>query len=596
MGLVINLLGNPTIETEQEPAYRFRSRKSWALLAFLLLAERPPSRVRVGDLLFGTADDPLRALRWSLTELRHALGDESAVEGDPIVLSLPEDSTVDVDVLTTGAWDAAVGLPGLGSDFLEGMAFRDAPAFESWLLSMRSRYGAAAEAALHEAALSSISAGSHLDAVQYALRLTGINPYDENHQALLIRCYRMAGEEQAAQRQYDNCVDLYSRELGIEPGPAVRNAILSPLFGSHNINQVASVKAIIESGVAAMAAGATESGVDSLRAAVALADHSAVPRLRVESRLALAEALVHSLRGEDEEGATVLHVARDIDLEDEDLAARVRIELGYVDFLRARYDQAEKSLTSALDHCGDSKALVAKAKTYLGSVKSDRGEYPEALALLSKAVELAGTVGDGRTTAYARAMLGRVHLLRGDLAEAAEMLDASIVLSRRHHWLAFLPWPQALFGETQLAVGEVNNAVETLDQAFAQACQLGDPCWEGASARGLALTADAQGETDRAFQVMAEARTRCNRLSDTYLWLNVYILDAQCQLGLKHGHPDTESWITTMHREASRTGMRELVARSLLHRVAAGDKASLVMSQLLAADIENQALRQLAGI
>jgi hypothetical protein len=124
MGVVINLLGNPSIETEEGLAYRFRSRKSWALVAFLLLAGRPPSRVQVGDLLFGTADDPLRALRWSLTELRHALGDESAVEGDPVVLSLPEDSTVDVDVLTHGAWDAAVGLPGLGSDFLEGMAFR----------------------------------------------------------------------------------------------------------------------------------------------------------------------------------------------------------------------------------------------------------------------------------------------------------------------------------------------------------------------------------------------------------------------------------------------------------------------------------------
>jgi DNA-binding SARP family transcriptional activator len=597
MGLVINLLGNPSIETEEGLAYRFRSRKSWALVAFLLLAERPPSRVQVGDLLFGTADDPLRALRWSLTELRHALGDESQVEGDPILLSLPKDSTVDVEVLTHGGWDAAVGLPGLGADFLEGMAFRDAPAFESWLLSKRSRFGAATEATLHEAALSSLSAGSHLDAVEYAVRLIGINPYDENHQALLIRCYRMSGDEQAARSQFDGCVDLYSRELGVEPGPAVRNAMLSPLFGSHNIDQLASVKAIIEAGTAAMAAGAADSGVDSLRAAVALADRSEVPRLRVESRLALAEAVIHSLRGEDEEGTTVLHVARDIDLEeDRDLATKVRIELGYVDFLRARYDQAEQSLTSALDLGGDSKALVAKAKTYLGSVKSDRGEYPEALSLLSNAVELAEALADGRTAAYARAMLGRAHLLRGDLAEAAEMLDASIVLSGRHHWLAFLPWPQALLGETQLALSEVSEAVETLDQAFAQACHLGDPCWEGASARGLALAADAQGETDRAFQVIAEARARCNRLSDTYLWLNVHILDAQCQLGLKHGHPDTGSWITTMHREASRTGMRELVVRSLLHRVAAGDDASLVTSRLLAAEIENQTLRQLAGI
>lgn len=597
MGVMINLLGKPSIETEEGPAYRFRSRKSWALVAFLLLAERPPSRVQVGDLLFGTADDPLRALRWSLTELRHALGEESTVEGDPIVLSLPEESSVDVDVLINGTWDAAVGLPALGSDFLEGMAFRDSPALESWLLSKRSRFGAATEATLHEASLSSLSAGSHTDAIQYAVRLTGINPYDENHQALLIRCYRMAGDEPAARLQYDRCVDLYSRELGVEPGPAVRNAMLSPLFDSHNIDRVASVKAIIDAGTAAMAAGAADSGVDSLRAAVALADRSAVPRLRVESRLALAEALIHSLRGEDEEGTTVLHVARDIDLEeDDDLATRVRIDLGYVDFLRARYDHAEQSLTSALDLCGDSKTMVAKAKTYLGAVESDRGEYPRALSLLSEAVELSEGVADGRTAAYACAMLGRAHLLRGDLADAAEMLDASIVLSKRHHWLAFLPWPQALLGETQLALGEVNGAVANLDQAFAQACQLGDPCWEGASARGLALAADAQGETDRAFEVMAEARIRCNRLSDTYLWLNVHILDAQCQLGLKHEHPDTGSWITTMYREASRNGMRELVVRSLLHRVAAGDEESVVMSRLLAAEIDNQTLSQLAGI
>lgn len=597
MVAVINLLGSPSIETDEGRAYRFRSRKSWALLAFLLLAERPPSRVQVGDLLFGTADDPLRALRWSLTEIRRALGEESSVAGDPIVLSLPADFTVDVDVLIHGAWDAAAALPGLGSDFLEGMAFRDAPAFESWLLSKRSRFGAATEATLHEAALSSISAGSHIDAVRYAVGLIGLNPYDENHQALLIRCYRMAGDEHAARRQYESCMDLYSRELGVEPGPAVRNAMLSPLFGSHNIDQLAAVNAIIEAGAAAMAAGAADSGVDSLRAAVDLADRSAVPRLRVESRLALAEAVIHSLRGEDEEGMTVLHVARDIDIEeDRALATRVRIELGYVDFLRARYDQAEQSLTSALDLCGDSKTLQAKAKSYLGTVKSDRGEYPEALSLLTDAVELSGAVADERTEAYARAMLGRARLLRGDLAEASEMLDASIVLGRRHHWLAFLPWPKALLGETQLALGKVDDAVETLDQAFAQACQLGDPCWEGAAARGVALAADAQGETDRAFQVMAEARLRCNRLSDTYLWLNVHILDAQCQLGLKHGHPDTESWITTMHREASRNEMRELVVRSLLHRVAAGDGASLVVSQLLAAEIENQALRQLAGI
>ncbi|MPZ51597.1 MAG: tetratricopeptide repeat protein [Acidimicrobiia bacterium] len=597
MSVTINLLGIPSIETKGGDPYRFRSLKSWALLALLLLAERPPTRIQIANLLFGSADDPLRALRWSLFELQRALGEEAQVEGNPITLSLPEGSTVDVEVLTHGPWDAAVALPGLGSELLEGMAFRDAAAFESWLLSKRSRFAAATEATLHEAALSSLSAGSHDDAVKYAVQLVSINPYDDNHQALVIRCFRMTGDERAARLHCDHCVDLFSNELGIEPGPAVQNAMRSPLFGTNNIDPEASVKAIIEAGHAAMVAGATASGVDSLRAAVSLADRSAIPRLRVESRLVLAEAVIHSLRGEDEEGTTALHIARDIVVdEDEDLAARVRIELGYIDFLRARYDQAETSLTSALDLCNPSSPLAAKAQGYLGAVHSDRGSYPEALSVLNEAVEVARGAGDGRTAAYAQAMLGRIYLLRGDLEAATEELEASIGLGSQHQWLAFLPWPLALLGETQLARGDLTESVATLNQAFAQACQLGDPCWEGAAARALALAADAQNETERAFQVMADARVRCNRLSDTYLWLNVHILDAQCRLGLKHGHHDTESWIATMHQEASRTGMRELVTRSLLHNVSAGDEESAVMARVLAADIDNLALKHLTAL
>jgi hypothetical protein len=119
----------------------------------------------------------------------------------------------------------------------------------------------------------------------------------------------------------------------------------------------------------------------------------------------------------------------------------------------------------------------------------------------------------------------------------ASRLDASIALAARDHWLAFLPWPQALRGEVDLARGEVETASETLQQAFARACQLGDPCWEGMAARGLALVAEANAQTDRAFDVLADARERCNRLADPYVWLDVYILDTQCSLGLRHGDP-----------------------------------------------------------
>jgi DNA-binding SARP family transcriptional activator len=44
MVLRIRLLGRPSIERPDGAAYRLRSRKSWALLAYLLLSEVAPTR------------------------------------------------------------------------------------------------------------------------------------------------------------------------------------------------------------------------------------------------------------------------------------------------------------------------------------------------------------------------------------------------------------------------------------------------------------------------------------------------------------------------------------------------------------------------
>ena len=62
----IRLLGPPTIERDGQPVRPPRGGKSWALLCYLLLAERPPSRTHLAELLFTEANDPLGALRWTL--------------------------------------------------------------------------------------------------------------------------------------------------------------------------------------------------------------------------------------------------------------------------------------------------------------------------------------------------------------------------------------------------------------------------------------------------------------------------------------------------------------------------------------------------
>jgi tetratricopeptide (TPR) repeat protein len=258
-----------------------------------------------------------------------------------------------------------------------------------------------------------------------------------------------------------------------------------------------------------------------------------------------------------------------------------------VDFLRGRYDRAELWLTDALERASGSPSVRAKAMTYLGSVESDRGSYRRAAGLLEQAVTLSRAAGEPRQQAYARSMLGRISLFRGDLDTAAGQLDASIKLAEHDHWLAFLPWPQALRGEVQLARDDPAGAAELLQHAFARACQLGDPCWEGMAARGLALVAEATGDTERAFALLADARTRAGRLADPYLWLDGYILDAQCELGRRHGHPDTGTWIETLRNLACRSGMQEFTLSSLRHGAALGragdDAAAAVLADEIAA-------------
>ena len=224
MSLTLNLLGRPRIHSGSDD-HTVRSRKSWAVLAFLLLGDRAPTRAELAALLFDEADDPLRALRWSLSELRRALAGHAVLEGDPVVLELARDVVVDVAVVSRGSWAEAMELPDVGAELLAGVEVAGAAGFESWLLAERRRVAAASEAILHEAALGAMSQGRLDRALGYATRVAAMSPLDENHHALLIRLYRMTGDEAAAQRQLAICTELLERELGTTPGPAVAAAL-----------------------------------------------------------------------------------------------------------------------------------------------------------------------------------------------------------------------------------------------------------------------------------------------------------------------------------------------------------------------------------
>ena len=361
--------------------------------------------------------------------------------------------------------------------------------------------------------------------------------------------------------------------------------------------EAASIQAVTEAGAAAVSAGALVAGVSTFENAVRLADLSGADSDRIQTRLVLAEALIHTLGGLDEAGLATLTEAERIAVAngDREAESQVRAEVGYVDFLRARYDRAERSLAQVLTEEATSPSVRAKAMTYLGSVASDRAEYPRSHELLTGAVQASAEVGEPRRQAFALSMLGRMSLLRGELAEAAELLAAAVDLAQGDHWLSFLPWPQALLGQARLSAGDLDAATQTLEQSFARACQIGDPCWEGIAARGLALLAEAKGDVDQAFAVLLDARSRANRLADPYVWLDVHILDALCEIGRRQGHPLTATWADAMLDRSSRTGMRELTVRAMLHESAVGARGDAEAAALLAADIDNPQLAPLVA-
>ncbi len=596
-GLAIYLLGPPRVERGGAPVPPPRGHKVWGLLAYLVRSETPVSRKHLAGLLFEDAEDPLAALRWNLSELRRLLG-SAELRGDVLTLPVEAASYVDLNAVLSGSWAQALCVPGLDRELLEGMNFSGSPAFEVWLATERRHLQAVAEAVLREAAQARMAAGAMAEAAGLASRLVQRNPLDENYQVLLVRSLAAAGDGVGAACQAAACRELFQRELGVQPGAALDDAMrtVTDVPTARPATGRAAALAQLEAGEAAIGAGALDAGLQCLRRAIVEADATGDAALRARTRLALGGALVHAARGRDEEGATALHEALEVghDVSPVHAAAACR-ELGYVEFLRGRYERTAAWLQRARPLAGEDRAEMARIATVYGSALSDTAHYAAAIALLREAETLAAAAGDNKQLAYALSMLGRTLLLHGDLDAAGVALDRSIDFAQKG-WTAFVPWPQSLRAEVDLMRGDVNAAAHRLEHAFALGCQIGDPCWEGIAGRGLGCVAMARGEPQRAVEIFVDAVARSARLPDAYLWGKGYALDALCGVAVAHAMPQASAWINDLQGLAARSGMRELTVRAYLHRAALGDSASGDAARLLAGQIDNPALHTLAGL
>jgi DNA-binding SARP family transcriptional activator len=592
MSVAIRLLGKPRIERDGKLVASPRGRKTWALLAYVLLCERPPPRSRVASLLFAEADDPLGALRWTLADLRRMFGGTDVVGGDPLYLRLPGGVSVDV-ALEPGGGDRPFALP--EGELLEGMSFPSSPGFDSWLGVMRRYLGGAVRALAHDEALARLAAGDLDRAIALATDLVSGDPLDQAGQELLIRGLARAGRCVEAQQQLAECETLLREELGVVPGPELaRAAGESDVLRGGAVGDSDAALAQLQAGEAALEAGAVEPGVEILRQACAEAAAAGEASLQARALATLGSALVHAVRGRDEEGALHLHEAlRLAETCDERATAAIACrELGYIDIQAGRNPSAGRWLARATELAEGSDELCAILGVR-GIALSDRGHYGAALELLHKSVARAERCGRRRQAAFSLAFVARVHLLRGDLPLAMPALEESLALVTAERWAAFRPWPQALRGEVSLLSGNQSDAAEDLDHAFRLACRLGDPCWEGMTARLAGLLAAERSDLTTAREHFDDALARATRLSDPYTWVHAHILDSSAALAVATDAPDAIATVDSLAVLAERCGLRELVVRAHVHRARLGDRASAETARVLAAEIENPALAAL---
>jgi DNA-binding SARP family transcriptional activator len=598
MSITVHLLGSPVLVRDDVVYAVPRGRKVWALFAYLTLADHQPSRQQLMELLFPDAEDPASALRWNLSELRRLLGGPDTVgSGNTVALRLPVGSVIDVHVLLGGSSTAAVELPGLGRELIEGMNVEASPGFAAWLLGERRRLLALSGAVLREGALRALAAGDARRAVALATRLVGAEPLNEAAHVLLVRAFAATGDEVAVERQLSASSELFHRELGVALGPEVYEAarVEPDRAAPSTAGGKASLRALLESGEAAVNAGAVDVGVDSLRAAAAGAKDAADTATEALALLALGSALVHATKGRDEEGSAALHraITAAEAVGDRGVAASAHRELGYVELLRGDYPRAEIWLRTAADLADGDALEMARIRAVTGACLTDVGAHDRARAEFDIALELSESIAHAKQTAWSTAVVGKSKLLCNELDLAEDALHRASDLAHAERWTAFLAFPEALLAEVWMRQGKLGEAAETFEHAFALGCQVDDACWEAYSVRGLALLKAAGGDLGGAVDLMEDALNRCARQRDTHLWVRAYVLDALCAVATRAGHPRGAPWVTELGSRAERSGMREFSVHAYLYRRDLGDDSAIDAARAVAVGIENPHLHDL---
>src|SRR5260370_21490401 len=225
--LYLRLFGTFQFESEGGRAFSLPTKKTTALLAYLAYyAGQPHERAKLAALLWEESGETQarESLRQSLSLLRKALSPSHAyaliARSDTVEL---KSGALLVDAIEFERLAASADVATLGQavqlyqgKFLEGFDLR-ASEFEGWVSSVRQQLNEKAIGALSKLLSDDVGAGNVERGITIATRLLSLDPLQESAHRSLMKLYSMQGRYAAALAQYRFCIDMLSKELGVEP-------------------------------------------------------------------------------------------------------------------------------------------------------------------------------------------------------------------------------------------------------------------------------------------------------------------------------------------------------------------------------------------
>jgi DNA-binding SARP family transcriptional activator len=229
--LTITAMGAALVRGPGGAAFGALGAKSVALLAFVALQPgQAASRDVLVELLWprSDADQGRASLRQELRRMKKAMGPvfEAAIDAPPGQVALRPGAVL-IDAATLEQAAEARDSGGLttvlhlyGGPFLAPLAVNESP-FQDWVSIQGTRLEELTVDALLRLMLLDEAAG-RLDRASVAARkLLGIDPFQEDVHAALIRIHAASGRIGAARQQLERCRALFMKELDEDPGPAL---------------------------------------------------------------------------------------------------------------------------------------------------------------------------------------------------------------------------------------------------------------------------------------------------------------------------------------------------------------------------------------